>query len=58
MIWPQAGAAAGGVKGVGLELMAVVVLSRVRHVNPESAPSSVVFGWVFSGHLSTKIAFD
>lgn len=34
MIRPQAAAAAGGVKGVGLELTAVVVLSRGGHVGP------------------------
>lgn len=46
---PQAGAAAGGVKGVGLELVAVVVLSRGRHVEPaESLLSSAACDWVFS----------
>lgn len=55
MIRPQAGAAAGGVKGVGLELTAIIVHSRGRHVDPaESALSTVVCNW----HLSTKIAFD
>lgn len=50
MIRPQAAAAAGRVKGVGLELAAVIVLSRGRHVDPaESALSSEVLGWVFSG---------
>lgn len=33
MIGPQAGPAAGGVKGVGQELAAVIVFSRGRHVD-------------------------
>lgn len=46
MIRPQAAAAAGRVKGVGLELTAVIVLSRGRHVDaPESALSSAVAGY-------------
>lgn len=49
MSWPQAGAAAEGVKGVGLELVAVVVFSRGRHVGPaEFPPSSAACGCVFS----------
>lgn len=45
MIWPQARAAAGGVKSVGLELTAVIVLSGGRHVDPtDSLLSSVAFG--------------
>lgn len=49
MSWPQAGAAAGGIKGVGLELVAVVVLSRGRHVNPAESPlSCAACGCVFS----------
>lgn len=49
MIRPQAGAAAGGVEGVGPELTAVVVLSRGRHVDPADSPlSSAGFGRLFS----------
>lgn len=43
MIRSQAGAAAGGVEGVGLKLTTVIVHSRGRHVGPvESATSTVV----------------
>lgn len=48
MTGPQARAAAVGVKGVGLELAAVIVLSRGRHADPAGCPVS-------SG---TKLAFD
>ena len=55
MIWPQAGATAGGVKGIGLELTAVIVLSGGRHVDPaDSLLSSVVFGCVFSAVITLK----
>lgn len=53
MIWPQAGAAAGGVKGVGLELMTVVVLSRGRHVDHAESVIKVL-SWIFSGTLVLK----
>lgn len=36
MIGSQAGPAAGGVKGVGQELAAVIVFSRGRHVDVAS----------------------
>lgn len=46
MIRPQAAAAAGRVKGVGLELSAIVVDSRGRHVEPcEGALSTVLCDW-------------
>lgn len=57
MIGPQAGAAAGGVESVGLELLAVVVRTREQHVgNAEAVICGVWLGIL--RHLNTKIAFD
>lgn len=55
VIRPQAGAAAGRVKGVGLELSAIIVDSRGRHVEPfESALSTILRDWFWSGTLGLK----
>lgn len=42
MIRPQAGAAAGRVKGVGLEPSTIIVGSRGRHVEPSETALSTV----------------
>jgi len=52
VIWPQACTASGKVKGVGLELTAIVVFTRRRHV--DHALLTAACGWGFSGTSALK----
>lgn len=55
MFGPQAATAAGGVKGVGLELTTVIVDCRERHVEPaETVLSTVLCDCFLSGTFGLK----